>query len=423
MSEDPIIRFQNVSKRFVFTRDKPQSIMETAISFFSRRRSREDGVLWALRDVSFEVLPGQGFGLIGRNGSGKSTALKLVSRILRPNEGRVLVRGRISALLELGAGFHQDLTGRENIFLNAAVLGLSEAEVKARYDDIVAFSELGDFIDMPVKHYSSGMYMRLGFSVAIHVQPDILVVDEILAVGDQAFQAKCLDAIVDLKRRGVTIVIVSHNLSMMRTLCSHLVWLEQGQVRRVGPTEEVAAEYVEYSYEREGKQLAADPFERFGDQAIEITAVRFLDAGGQERQLYRTGEPMTIEIAYVAHRAVPDPEFGLAIYRQDGVHVNGPNTRHSGLQMGDVEGPGVVRYKIERLPLLPARYQVTTAVHDSRVPHCYDYHKEAYSFRIIPGGTQELDGLVELPAVWTWQNGAVDESMAVVKGNSLPASA
>lgn len=408
MDAEPIIRFENVSKHFTFTHDKPQSILETVISFVSRPRSRKSSDLWALRDVSFDVMPGQGFGLIGRNGSGKSTALKLIARILRPNIGRVIVRGRVSALLELGAGFHQDLTGRENIFLNAAVLGLSAAEVKARYNAIVDFSELGDFIDMPVKHYSSGMYMRLGFSVAIHVNPDILVVDEILAVGDQAFQAKCLDAILDMKRRGTTIVMVSHNLGMIRTLCSHIAWLEQGVVQSVGTTDEVAAQYVEYSYKREGRQMQAASFERFGDQEIEITAVRFLDADGQERQMFQTGEPMTIEMAYVAHKPVPDPEFGLAIFRQDGVHVNGPNTQQAELEMGTVHGPGIVRYEVKRLPLLPAHYKVTTAVHDSRVPHCYDYHKEAYSFRVVPGGTRELDGLIELPATWSWRPAAAD---------------
>ncbi|MCP4428533.1 MAG: ABC transporter ATP-binding protein, partial [Chloroflexi bacterium] len=188
MNENPVIRLEKVSKRFVFTSETPQSILETAVSFFSRqRRAQRNRDLWAVRDVSFEVMPGQAVGIIGRNGSGKSTLLKLIARILRPNSGRMMINGRTSALLELGAGFHPDLTGRENIFLNAAVLGISKEDVAARYDDIVAFSELGDYINMPVKHYSSGMYMRLGFSVAIHVDPSILIVDEILAVGDQAF--------------------------------------------------------------------------------------------------------------------------------------------------------------------------------------------------------------------------------------------
>ncbi|MCA9924212.1 MAG: ABC transporter ATP-binding protein [Anaerolineales bacterium] len=414
MNGMPIVRFENVSKRFYFSREKPQSVLESVISRFSRSQKRENQDLWALKQVSFDVMPGQGFGFIGRNGSGKSTILKLISQILRPNEGQIVIRGRVSALLELGAGFHPDLTGRENIFLNAAVLGLSEAETKARFDDIVAFSELGEFINMPVKHYSSGMYMRLGFSVAIHVRPDILIVDEILAVGDQAFQAKCIDAILEMKRQGVTIIIVSHNMNMMQTLCSHLVWIEKGAVRASGPTTEVAAKYVEYSYERESKALTVVDFERMGDQVVEITAVRFLDASGNEQQIYETGDKLTIEMAYIAHKPIPNPEFGLAIHRQDGVQVNGPNTQLAGVDLGVVEGQGIVRYVVDQLPLLPAKYVVTTAVHDGRFPHCYDYHKDAYSFRIVPGGTSELHGLVSLTAKWTHVSESVDSRAAVV---------
>ena len=401
MSEEPIVRFENVGKRFAFTKETPQSVLETFISFFSRSKQKSDRDLWALRDVSFEVMPGQGFGFIGRNGCGKSTLLKLITQILRPNEGRIVVHGRVGALLELGAGFHQDLTGRENIFLNAAVVGLSEAETKAKFESIVAFSELGDFIDMPVKHYSSGMYMRLGFSVAIHIRPDILIVDEILAVGDQAFQAKCIDAIIDLKRRGTTIIIVSHNINMIRTLCSHLVWLEKGKVVAAGPTDEIAPQYIEFSYAREGRQLKIVDFERRGDQTIELTAVRLLDSTGNAQQVFQTGDALTIEMAYFAHRPVPNPEFGLAIHRQDGVHVNGPNTQLAGLDVGTITGAGVIRYEIKSLALLPARYLITAAIHDSRFPHCYDLHKEAYMLRVVPGGTREINGLVEFSAIWS----------------------
>lgn len=403
MSEKPIVRFENVSKRFAFKNERSQSILDTVTSFFSRPKNKSDRNLWALRDVSFEVMPGQGFGFIGRNGCGKSTLLKLITQILQPNEGRIVVNGRIGALLELGAGFHQDLTGRENIFLNAAVVGLSEAETNAQFDSIVAFSELEEFIDMPVKHYSSGMYMRLGFSVAIHIRPNILIVDEILAVGDQAFQAKCLDAILDLKKRGTTIIIVSHNMDMIQKLCSNLVWLEKGRVRAAGPTDEVAAQYVEYSYHRESMQLRGLGIERHGDYTIEITAVRFLNDAGDECPTFQTGDAMTIEIAYFAHKPIPNPEFGLGIYREDGVHVNGPNSRLAGIDMGLVEGNGVVHYQIEQLPLMPANYVVTTAIHDSRYPRCYDYHKDAYSFRIVPGGTNELLGIIKIPAIWKWQ--------------------
>lgn len=405
---DPIVQFQNVSKRFAFTRDEPHTVLEKLVSVVSRRsRPRGDDDLWALRDVSFDVMPGQCLGIIGRNGSGKSTILKLITRILRPTSGRIVVRGRVSALLELGAGFHQDLTGRENIYLNGAVLGLDRETIQSRFNDIVAFSELGDFINMPVKHYSSGMYMRLGFSVAIHVNPDILIVDEILAVGDRAFQAKCIDSIYDLKEQGTTIVMVSHNLNMMLNLCSHLVWVEHGVVRAVGEANNVAGQYVAFSHGQQARQYRLETeqasFKRWGSGDIEIVAVRFLDECGREQKAFRTGDSMTVEMAYQAHAPITNPEFGMAIYRQDGVYVSRPNSHAAGFDMGVVQGQGVVRYHIDHLPLLPAQYKMTAAVYNSRNQQAYDHHDKAYSFHVLPGGTQELYGIVELPARWERQ--------------------
>ncbi len=396
-----------MSKRFFYNEKNPQSFLESIISFFSlgKKQSKEsesDRSLYTLRDVSFDVMPGQGFGIIGRNGSGKSTTLKMVARILQPNEGEIEVNGRVSALLELGAGFHPDLTGRENIYLNGSVLGLQEEEVEALFDDIVAFSELEDFLDMQVKYYSSGMYMRLGFSVAIHVQPDILIVDEILAVGDQAFQKKCLKKITELKKNGTTILMVSHNINQLQTVCNELIWIEKGEMVARGHVEDVIAQYVADSYQNRGEEKNKS-FVRSGDGVIELTAVRILNDLGEEQEEFETGESLTIEMAYHSSEPIPNPEFGLAIYREDGLHVNGPNTNFSGLDLGIVEGDGIIRYCINDLPLLPAKYLITTAVHDSRFPRCYDMHQEAYSFRIVPGGTKEIYGLVELNASWESQ--------------------
>lgn len=408
MSIDPIIRFENVSKRFIFTSETPQSVLEMIITFISRRRRMQRNQdLWAVRDVSFEVLPGEVLGIVGRNGSGKSTLLKLIARILRPNSGRIMINGRTSALLELGAGFHTDLTGRENIFLNASVLGLSREEIQARYKDIVEFSELGDFINMPVKHYSSGMFMRLGFSVAIHVDPDILIVDEILAVGDQQFQAKCIDRILGMMKKGTTIIIVSHNLSLMRKLCTRLIWLEKGVPQAVGPTMDVARQYMAHTFGTAGKpltdQAVSQQVKRSGSGDAEITAVRFLNECGEEQDTFKTGDSMTIEIAYLTHKPIDDPEFGLSIFRKDGVHVASPSNLISGLHTGLLEGAGKIRYCIERLPLLPADYELTAGIHDGITNFQYDNFDRAFSFRIVPGGTEELYGLVELPSRWEWE--------------------
>ncbi len=420
----PAIRLQKVSKRFAFTPDTPQSVLESVISVVSRRRAKPQD-LWAVRDVSFEIEPGRCVGIIGRNGSGKSSLLKLIARIIQPTEGQIEVRGRVSALLELGAGFHQDLTGRENIYLNASVLGLNREQTEGLFDEIVAFSELGRFIDMPVKHYSSGMYMRLGFSVAIHVRPDILIVDEILAVGDQTFQAKCMDRIMEMKRAGVTILFISHDLSTIGNLCSDVIWLDRGRVRQVGPAEQVLAQYRDHLFQRVGEQLNlendAGGFRRWGSRLIEITGVRLLDDDGRETTIFHTGDSLRVEIAYVAHEPVSEPEFGLALYRHDGLHIAGPNTRVGGLAMGVVEGSGVVCYAIEQLPFLPGRYQLSAAIHDSARPHAYDFHEEAYAFRIVEGGTREKEGLLALSASWEWYSLPVDESLQMAYSPAEPA--
>jgi lipopolysaccharide transport system ATP-binding protein len=238
------VSFDHVSKRFVLRHERAYTVLESMIGLVkpARRRTEE---FWALRAVSFEIRGGETFGIIGPNGAGKSTVLKLMARILEPTSGEVTVRGRISPLLELGAGFHPELTGRENVYLNAALFGVSQAEAQDRYDEIVEFSELRDFIDAPLKHYSSGMYMRLGFAVAANIIPDILLVDEILAVGDEAFQRKCLSKIEEFRREGRTIVFVSHDLDTVRRICHRALWLDQGLVQAVGSTDSVIDSYLQ----------------------------------------------------------------------------------------------------------------------------------------------------------------------------------
>ena len=405
---EPVLVLENVQKHFSFTASQPATLLEQIIELARPRRrakkSRRD--LLAVDDVSLEIMPGEAWGIVGRNGSGKSTLLKLIARIIRPSAGRIVVHGRVSALLELGVGFHPDLTGRENIYLNAAVLGLSRAEIDRHYNSVVAFSELGEFINMPVKHYSSGMYMRLGFSVAIHVSPDILIVDEILAVGDQKFQEKCIQRIFDMKHSGVTIIMVSHNADMIRRLCTQALWMEEGHVRAVGAADPVIQRYLEFMHENEpdrGAISQSTDSERWGTGDIEITSVRLLNADGDEQQQFQTGDSLIVEMSYTAHRPIEEPEFGLAIHRQDGTHVNGPNSQLAGLKMGTVTGSGVVRYEVEELMLLPAQYELTVAIHDSLLSYAYDYHNRAYSFRVVPGGTREVHGLVALPAQWQWE--------------------
>ncbi len=444
-----VIKFSKVSKRFILHHERPRSFQDMLVSLFGLRTLSRRGVamprpaneeFWALRDVNFSIYAGEAVGIIGENGSGKSTTLKLISRILEPTSGSVSVRGKVSALLELGTGFHPELTGRENIFLNGSLLGLSRKEMAARYDTIVDFSEIGEFIDTPIKHYSSGMVMRLGFAVAINVDPDILLTDEVLAVGDEAFQRKCLDYISMLRRRGVTIVFVSHALDAVRSLCSRAIWLDHGRMIADGPAGEVVDRYLAYENEKHTERLKAEqesrpvsmpaapthleavdtveddeellPQRDASEEAptsvvpradVKITGITFLDGSGASSQVFRTNEPLTIRLHFDARDRVEDPIFGVAIYTEGGTHVNGPNTRFAGLPIAAIEGTGHVDYHIERLPLLAGRYFVTVAVTGSEMTDMLDHQFHAGSFVVQPTPqVAERMGLVLIPAQWSF---------------------
>ncbi len=425
------IEVVNASKSFILQPDRPRSFQELVVNGFRRGKRRKDEVLWALRDVSFSVKPGETLGLIGSNGSGKSTCLKLLTRILEPTTGAVRVQGRVSALLELGAGFHPDLTGRENVFLHGSVIGLGRREMARRYEDIVAFAELERFIDIPVKFYSSGMYVRLAFATAINVNPDVLLVDEVLAVGDQSFQEKCLARIHEMKALGVTIVFVSHSLDAVRSLCDRAIWLDHGEVRednlsdvvigrylQAGREHDEAAAMAEREAERQSQpepQAATeeetptddDPMARYrkrwGSREVEIVEVRFYDREGRDRLLLTTGEPMTIAIRYHAHQRIERPMFGLAIHRNDGLHLCGPNNVFAGFDIPYIEGEGEVRYTVDTLPLLEGGYYVTAAIHDAAGEHAYDHQSLYYPFKVQNGQVAERYGAIYMPARWEHQ--------------------
>jgi lipopolysaccharide transport system ATP-binding protein len=361
----------------------------------------------ALNNVSLSILRGEVFGLIGHNGAGKSTLLKLVAQVLRPTEGRVWVKGRVAPLLELGAGFHPELTGRENVFLNGSILGFSKSEMEAKFSRIVDFAELWDFIDAPMRTYSSGMWARLGFAVATDTQPEILIVDEILAVGDEAFQRKSSERIQEFREQGTTILMVSHSMSMIEGLCHRVAWLDHGQVKAVGLTPDVISLYRKHNadlasieMEQQAHQQASSDHQ-WGTKEIEFTRVRFLDQSLQERSVFQTGEKLIIEMEFIAHEPLISPVFGLAIHRQDGTHLTGPNTRFSGLELGNVAGPGRIRFTIPRLPLLEGLFKVSVAVVNNK-DEMLDYHDRLYPFRILNSGPALVEryGLMTLGGEW-----------------------
>ena len=380
-----------VSKRFWLLPHRAASVKERVLGGWGGGGE----ALWALSDVSLALPAGTTTGVIGPNGCGKSTLLQLMAGVLEPDGGRIAVSGRVTSLLELGAGFSPELTGRENVHLNASLHGVSRDTVRERFDAIVAYAELERFIDMPVRTYSSGMYMRLGFAVAVHLDPEIVLIDEAFAVGDAHFQRKCLHTIRDFQREGRTIVLVSHDLHLVEQLCAQAVLLQQGKVIASGPPADVIGRYHALDMGRGVPGLS----QRWGTGAIEITRVDLL-SGGQPAATVRTRDDLTIRLHYTCAAPVDRPVFGLAIHRDDGVHVTGPNTRTSGFPVDRVEGSGALDYAIGQLPLLPGRYFVSAAVYDHDLITPFDHRERLVPFVVVEGGTAERLGLVELGAGW-----------------------
>jgi len=417
----PAIDVINVSKVYRrFARQKQFATLKSALLKGSLIRDLQpDETFPALRGVSFQVPKGCTYGVIGRNGSGKSTLLKCVAGISRPNSGTIAVDGRISALIELGAGFHPEISGRENIFINGIMLGLTKKEVQRRFDEIVEFAELQDFIDAPVKTYSSGMYMRLGFAVAIHVDPEVLLIDEVLAVGDQGFTLKCLDKFAEFRRRNKTILLVTHSLDLVEKFCDQALWLDKGQTKAEGEPKRVVAAYiidVEKSEEQElskaesarlaasakgdttggtGGKLPDNPVEsgeapadmfkategRWGTRELEITGVTILGEDGQPGHVFQYGEAVRVKMNVRAHQPLKDFVFGFGIFNADGVCCYGTNTNLEELQPAGFSGEGEVTFAIDSLKLVEGTYRLDLAAHKLD-GYPYDYHRLLYSFRV-----------------------------------------
>jgi len=424
MATPPLaIHADNVTKIYRrFAHKRQFATLKSAILSGSLVRDlRPDETFRALDGVSFDVEAGRTYGIIGRNGSGKSTMLKCVAGISKPTSGKVTVNGRISALIELGAGFHPEISGRENVFINGIMLGLSKSEIERRFDEIVEFAELAPFIDAPVKTYSSGMYMRLGFAVAVHVDPDVLLVDEVLAVGDEGFAHKCLDKFAEFRRRGKTILLVTHSLGLVERFCDEALWLDKGKVRAVGDPKRVIDAYVTEVEESEEAFLAAedarnrervdlgagssvpaqesseggvtagnveapaDMFQaeagRWGSGDIEITKVDLVGPDGTPGHVFHSGEPMTIRLQLKAKAPVKDFVFGVGLFNADGVCIYGTNTNIEEMSAQEFAGEGEVGFVIEELALTEGTYKLDLAVHKlDGFP--YDYHRQLYTFRV-----------------------------------------
>jgi ABC-type polysaccharide/polyol phosphate transport system ATPase subunit len=388
------VEVDDVWKRFRLYDERNQSLKAAVM----RRRRARFTEFEALKGVSFDIPEGATFGLIGENGSGKSTLLKCVARILRPDRGAVRSEGKISALLELGAGFHPELSGRENVYLNGAILGLSKKQLDARFDDIVDFAGLEKFIDTPVKNYSSGMYVRLGFSVAINVDPDILLIDEILAVGDEQFQRRCSEKFAELKDSGKTIVVVSHALGQMRSLCDQIALLEHGSLVRVGPAGSVVDTYLEDVHD--DRTPDGTYGSRWGSHEARVTRVELLDLRGRPVTTVRTGDSLTFRLHYEFDRPVEQPIFGLEIHSIDGVHVTAPRTKDFGVVFDRLAGTGHIDFRVDRLMLVRGIYDLTVWIYDDSGLHAYDLRSRFLRFDVERGDPAEDRGVVSLGGTW-----------------------
>ncbi|HEY4245818.1 MAG TPA: ABC transporter ATP-binding protein [Lacunisphaera sp.] len=364
----PVITIENLSKRYILGQQRSkkdgmrhaiEDAMRAPLAWFrsDRGTKKQKSEFWALKDVSFQIKQGEVVGLIGRNGAGKSTLLKILSRITVPTKGRIRINGRVASLLEVGTGFHQELTGRENIFLNGAILGMTRVEIIRKFDEIVAFSEIEEFLDTPVKRYSSGMYVRLAFAVAAHLEPEILIVDEVLAVGDAAFQKKCLGKMGSFAQSGKTVLFVSHNMEAVRSLCQRGIWLKDGQLHADGSADTIIQSYF--------NSISTDL--SFSDSSVvhglEIQKVSLKNNRGEEASQYRPGDSLTVEISYQANDRLEKPYITLGVQGINGSCFTA-NMLLDGHQPGFLEGIGKIACRFESIPLLPQNYTVKMAIRE-----------------------------------------------------------
>jgi ABC-2 type transport system ATP-binding protein len=390
------VEVDHVTKTFRRHHERATSLKQFITG--GRRRNFDDFV--ALDDVSFNVRRGEVFGVIGHNGSGKSTMLKCMASIIRPSGGSVRVHDRMSALLELGAGFHPELTGRENVFLNAALLGMTRREITERYEEIVEFSGLEDeFLDTPVKTYSSGMYVRLAFSIAINVEPDLLIIDEILAVGDIDFQRKCTERFLEFRNSGRTTVLVTHDLESVRTMCDRAVWLDHGKLLGTGNPGEIVDGYTQ-SMSGARDRVAALGSYREGSGEIQFTDIS-MSVGGERSVRVRTGDDIDIDMTFATGSHMESPAISVMVSTASGIALTNPSTRDAGIDLGRVTSNGSLRLRLPDLALLPGAYHVQCTITDSRRQHVYDRVHQAVAFDVLAGDPLEERGVVSLRPEWT----------------------
>jgi ABC-type polysaccharide/polyol phosphate transport system ATPase subunit len=402
------LKFEHVSKRYrVRQRSEGDVTRHRLVRKLQSLRGRVED-FWAVRDVSFEVRRGEALGIIGHNGAGKSTILKLLSNITVPSSGEITINGRLSALIEVGSGFHPELTGRENIYLNGSILGMTRRQITDRLDSIVDFAGVRQFLDTPVKRYSSGMYVRLGFSIAAHLDPDILLLDEVLAVGDAAFQEKCLQRISEMKREKTTIVFISHDLGAVERLCDRVLLMQRGEIIASGPAREIVAQYQTVTASFKSASPTDAPMAN-QEKLAEIRALSFQDSRGHQADVLRTGEPFTASLDFLAHTHLSDVVFELFFYSADGELQSQCTTEVSGERIDLEPGPGTIEFDGPGLGLLPGIYYTDVVIKGRGSPKFFDWTQYNYTaLRVDPG--KLVRGKNYMPHQWRLTQSSGDEN-------------
>lgn len=395
---DIAISVENLQKIFKVAPSPRARILEWAsLGFLKYSVSVE-----AIRGISFDLCEGRVLGIIGSNGSGKTTLLRILAGLCVPSSGQIEISGVVGSILELGVIFHPDFTGKQNILLNGVLLGIPENDLKARYPEMAEFSELGKFLDLPIRIYSQGMVARLAFSLAIHIDPRILLIDEVMAVGDESFQQKCIQRLQEMKGRGVTIVVVSHNLPLIRGFCDEVIWLDKGALQEHGKPDDVIRSYLGSQRNTASPDGAPEHGERHGSFEAVLTRVAFIDREGHETKTLYTGKPARLFIEYDAHERVELPTFGFAIHRKDGVHVWGFATKGDGANPNHIEGLGRLTVDFPNISLLPGAYYLTAALLDNDSIKAIDFHSQMYPFTMK--STLPDEGILTMPHQYTFES-------------------
>lgn len=404
MNDDVAIKVEQVSKKYCKNLKRAMlygvnDIGRNSLGMSSHPDKLRKDEFWAVDDVSFEVKKGEVLGIIGVNGSGKTTMLKMLNGIFWPDKGKVTVNGISGALIAVGAGFHPMLTGRENVYVNAAIMGMTKEEVDEKFDDIIAFAEIGDFIDSPVKFYSSGMFVRLGFAVAAHCDPDILLVDEILAVGDLAFRLKCNRKMSEFRQKGKTVVLVAHNINAIRNICKKVLWLDNGKIKEIGEVHRICGLYEEHvmankksSYEEIGQKFNYDP-------SAKISKVEFLDKDGQVCTNFKVGDYFKLRIHFDSKRTVKKPIFNVTIFNFEGLAVSVNRSNFDGYMFDQISGVGYVEFYLNKLPFKSSKYICNIFLSEKEFQNYLDFHERCYGFTVA--GNAANQGLINPFPKWS----------------------